>query len=179
MTCKSPFLHIFLRAFSKQGTVSVSCNKIFRKKIHDTLSEPGGLGNKTMARRRKHGETMGELIDWLIVMQDQPTKRLWEVHRGGIFFGILGWYQAILVKAANLDIPLVHLQGWQNWRATSGSFSEKNKDFASSAFTSILGGLMGLMVLQMSGVLESSWISLCDSSVESVLKSKQPLNTKS
>ena len=172
MTCKSPFLHIFLRAFSKQGTVSVSCNKIFRKKIHDTLSEPGGLGNKTMARRRKHGETMGELIDWLWC-RTNPQKDFEKYTEEGFFFGILGWYQAILVKAANLDIPLVHLQGWQNWRATSGSFSEKNKDFASSAFTSILGGLMGLMVL------ESSWISLCDSSVESVLKSKQPLNTKS
>ena len=88
MTVQISFPLHFLRAFSKQGTLSVSCGKMFRKKIHDTLSEPGGLGNKTMARTKTWGNNGG--IDWLIVMQDQPTERLWEVHRGGILFWDLG-----------------------------------------------------------------------------------------
>lgn len=59
------------------------------------------------------------------------------------------------------------------------AFLKKRRISQVSAFTSVLGGLMGLMVLQMSRVLESSWISFVTHQLKVSLKDSQQLNTKS
>lgn len=103
-------------------------------------------------------------------MQDQPTERLWEVHRGGIFFGDLG-------------VGLKTKQFWSRqltWHSigTPARMTKLESHEWKLFFTSILGndGFDGSADVRSSRIFMDF---LCDSSVESVLKSKQQLNTKS